>query len=174
MGAVLSNLSSPPIRRFVYERSFSHDIAMIIGLLVLWTVSNYTHSVFSIANYITINYTSTPLISASPFINYFSRLAYQALFYYGSRLYLSQRSFSIKASCHCSPPLPLSSGVSQGSVMGPFFFILFTTSLRHVTESFSVDLRLYTEDTISAYPSPKLSSTSVDSYPLWSTKYMYM
>ena len=61
--------------------------------------------------------------------------------------YLSSRSFSVKASNHTSQPLPLSCGVPQGSVVGPLFVILFTTTLSHLIESSSVDRHLYVDDT---------------------------
>jgi len=62
-------------------------------------------------------------------------------------MYLSSKSFSVKAYSQTSQPLPLSCSIRHGSVLGPLLFILYTTPLSHLTESSSVDHHLYADDT---------------------------
>src|SRR6218665_1419691 len=56
--------------------------------------------------------------------------------------YLSSRSFSVKVSNHTSQFLPLSCGVPQGSILGPY-----TRLLSNLIESSYVDHHLYADET---------------------------
>ena len=45
-----------------------------------------------------------------------------------------------------SPPLPVLSGVAQGSVIGPFLFLLFINGISDTLHSPNVNIRLYADD----------------------------
>ena len=51
-----------------------------------------------------------------------------------------------------SPPLPISSGVPQGSILGPLLFILYINGLTNLPLSPSTQLILYADDIFLFYP----------------------
>ena len=61
--------------------------------------------------------------------------------------YLSSRSFYVNLSGTKSSIFQLLHGVSQGSVLGPLLFILYTTPLSHIISKSASDHQLYADDT---------------------------
>jgi len=61
--------------------------------------------------------------------------------------YLSSRSFRAKCNNNLSSFHTSSYGVPQGSVLGPLFFVMYTTHLSTLISSLSLDHHLYADDT---------------------------
>jgi hypothetical protein len=61
--------------------------------------------------------------------------------------YLSGRSQSVVINGYCSPSEPLTTGVPQGSVLGPLLFTIYTTPIAHTIQSQSFLFHLYADDT---------------------------
>jgi hypothetical protein len=61
--------------------------------------------------------------------------------------YLTGRSQSVIINGHCSPSEPLTTGVPQGSVLGPLLFTIYTTPIAHVIQRQSFSFHLYADDT---------------------------
>ncbi len=59
--------------------------------------------------------------------------------------YLSGRSQSVSLDGHLSDPLPVSIGVTQGTILGPLLFLLLLSDLPTVTES--CETNMYADDT---------------------------
>ena len=53
--------------------------------------------------------------------------------------YLSQRSQSVCVDGCLSPPLPVECGVPQGSILGPLFYVLFTSDIPDLVHDHPVD-----------------------------------
>src|SRR5207247_460931 len=91
--------------------------------------------------------------------------------------YLSNRSQSVSIQSHFSPSAPISTGVPQGSVLGPLLFCLYTTPLTYLFSNSPVSYHFYADDTqlyISFSSSDSLShlsilSSSLDSVFDWLT-----
>ena len=78
--------------------------------------------------------------------------------------YLTNRSQYITIGDHCSNPTPLTTGVPQGSVLGPLLFTLYTTPIGHILSKSPVSFHLYADDTqlyISFSPSDSTANLSV-------------
>ena len=58
------------------------------------------------------------------------------------RSYLSQRSQSVCVDGCLSPPLPVVCGVPQGSILGPLFYVLFTSDIPDLVHSHPVDYQV--------------------------------
>ena len=77
--------------------------------------------------------------------------------------YLTDRSQYITIGEHRSKSAPLTTGVPQGSVLGPLLFTLYTTPIGHILSNCSVP-HLYADDTqlyISFSPSDSFTSLSI-------------
>jgi len=61
--------------------------------------------------------------------------------------YLTDRSQHITIENHCSKPATLTTGVPQGSVLGPLLFTLYTTPIGNILSNSSVSFHLYADDT---------------------------
>jgi hypothetical protein len=61
--------------------------------------------------------------------------------------YLSNRSQSVSIQSHISPPAPITTGIPQGSVLGPLLFCLYTTPLTYLFSNYPVSYHLYADDT---------------------------
>ena len=61
--------------------------------------------------------------------------------------YLTNRHQLVQIDGHCSSKRCLTSGVPQGSVLGPVLFTLYTASLGELLDSFSVRHHFYADDT---------------------------
>jgi hypothetical protein len=91
--------------------------------------------------------------------------------------YLQNRTQTVCIDSHFSPPSPLSTGVPQGSVLGPLLFSLYTTPLSHTLQKSGISFHFYADDTqlyisfppvLSASPLSLLSST-LDLVHTWFT-----
>ena len=61
--------------------------------------------------------------------------------------YISNRTQSVVIGSHSSAPSSLSTGVPQGSVLGPLLFTLYTTPLSYLLESCDISFHFYADDT---------------------------
>ena len=79
------------------------------------------------------------------------------------RSYLSSRCFRVKCKFDLSFPHICFCGVSQGSVLGPLLFVMYTTPLSTLVSSLSLNHHLYADDTqrfLSFHPSDFHSNIS--------------
>lgn len=75
------------------------------------------------------------------------------------RTYIFGRKQQVTTGGLCSETFPMTSGVPQGSVLGPVLFLLYTAPLGRVFEEHHLSYHLYADDTqLSAASSPEPSS----------------
>ena len=61
--------------------------------------------------------------------------------------YLSGRSQFVSINSNSTTPSPLTTGVPQGSVLGPLLFCLYTTPLGYLISSTPISYHFYADDT---------------------------
>ena len=61
--------------------------------------------------------------------------------------YLTNRTQSVKICNACSSPSTITSGVPQGSVLGPILFALYTSPVSAIAEAHGVSQQQYADDT---------------------------
>jgi len=61
--------------------------------------------------------------------------------------YLTGRSQSVTIASNSTTPLPMQTGVPQGSVLGPLLFCLYTTPLSHILSATDLSYHFYADDT---------------------------
>ena len=86
--------------------------------------------------------------------------------------YFLNRSQRVVVNGQTSPPLPISSGVPQGSILGPLLFILYINGITNLPLSPSTQLILYADDIFLFHPISTLSDlhslqSDLDSISTW-------
>ena len=74
--------------------------------------------------------------------------------------YLTGRSFFVKVGNEASGISQITSGVPQGSVLGPLLFIAYITPIEHLTKSYGVQQISYADD-LTLYINLKFGSQSL-------------
>ena len=63
------------------------------------------------------------------------------------RSYLSDRTHHVVVQSSSSPAFHITTGVPQGSVLGPLLFSLYTSPISHILENTNISFHLYADDT---------------------------
>jgi hypothetical protein len=63
------------------------------------------------------------------------------------RSYLANRRFCVVIEDKCSDMSTLTTGVPQGSILGPILFIIYTIGLSYLLDEFGIDYHFYADDT---------------------------
>src|SRR2546425_941446 len=63
------------------------------------------------------------------------------------RSYLSDRTYHVVVQSSSSPSLHITTGVPQGSVLGPLLFSLYTSPISHILKNTTVSFHLYADGT---------------------------
>lgn len=74
--------------------------------------------------------------------------------------YLSRRTQYINLDGHCSSKLNITSGVPQGSILGPLLFLIYINDLPRINDNSNLSIVSYADDTNILYRIPKKQNTS--------------
>jgi len=149
-------LTSPSFNPFqsAYRKMHSTETAL------LHTLSNIYSHIDSGSSVLAVSLDLSAAFDTVPHSTLLSRLQ-QNFGIHGLPLlwlksYLADRSQFVLVDGHCSSNLPLSTGVPQGSVLGPLLFSVFTSPIHSLISSFGLNHQQYADDTFIYCPLPSI------------------